>query len=95
MIAAGFLASGAKVYISRRKAALEPTLDTLVNNAGVAWRARLDSFRELGFDKVMCVAVDQSQVLRSAAVDMWPVVPDSCTRFRGPPTRWRDNIRCG
>ena len=92
MIAAGLLASGAKVYISSRKAAvcdatasrlaqtygaecislpadlanmagveslaarlaaLEPKLDILVNNAGVAWGAPLDSFPEVGWDKVM------------------------------------------
>jgi 2-deoxy-D-gluconate 3-dehydrogenase len=92
MIAAGFLAHGAKVYISSRKAdachataarlgeqfggacisvpadlarmdgiealaqALgdaEPRLDILINNAGVAWVAPLESFPENGWDKVM------------------------------------------
>lgn len=92
MIAAGFLASGAKVYISSRKAdvcdatakrlaeayggecislpadlsqmsgveslaarlaALEPKLDILINNAGAAWGAPLESFPEVGWDKVM------------------------------------------
>ena len=92
MIAAGFLAAGAKVYISSRKAdvcdatakklaetyggecislpadlsqvsgaeslaarlaELEPKLDILINNAGVAWGAPLESFPEVGWDKVM------------------------------------------
>jgi 2-deoxy-D-gluconate 3-dehydrogenase len=92
MIAAGFLAAGAKVYISSRKAdACEATaqrlmqsfggqcialpadlsriegvyqlgralaereerLDILVNNAGVAWGAPIESFPEIGWDKVM------------------------------------------
>ena len=92
MIAAGFLAHGAKVYISSRKAdacaatakrlgetyggscsALpadlsklagveslaqhlserETRLDILVNNAGAAWGASLDTFPEIGWDKVM------------------------------------------
>ena len=92
MIAAGFLAHGAKVYISSRKAdacaatakklsesyggqciALpadlskldgvqslatrlaerESHLDILVNNAGVAWGAPIESFPEVGWDKVM------------------------------------------
>jgi NAD(P)-dependent dehydrogenase (short-subunit alcohol dehydrogenase family) len=92
MIAAGFLASGAKVYISSRKAEAcaataqrlmelhggtcislpadlsnlagvealaatlsthEPRLDILVNNAGAAWGAPLESFPEVGWDKVM------------------------------------------
>jgi 2-deoxy-D-gluconate 3-dehydrogenase len=92
MIAAGFLAAGAKVYISSRKAdaceatarrlmqahggqcialpadlsridgvhqlaqALaerEPRLDILVNNAGAAWGAPIESFPEIGWDKVM------------------------------------------
>jgi NAD(P)-dependent dehydrogenase (short-subunit alcohol dehydrogenase family) len=92
MIAAGFLANGAKVYISSRKAevcdataarlaetyggacisipsdlsglegidalttelaAREPSLDVLVNNAGVSWGASIDEFPEIGWDKVM------------------------------------------
>jgi 2-deoxy-D-gluconate 3-dehydrogenase len=92
MIAAGFLANGAKVYISSRKAAacaataerlskdyggtcialpadlsqlsgieglaqrlgeLEPSLNILVNNAGAAWGAPIDTFPEAGWDKVM------------------------------------------
>jgi len=92
MIAAGFLAQGAKVYISSRKAAAcqataerlaaayggecialpadlsrmegveslaialaqrEPRLDILVNNAGASWGEALDSFPEVGWDKVM------------------------------------------
>ncbi|MDX2202173.1 MAG: SDR family oxidoreductase [Hyphomicrobiaceae bacterium] len=92
MIAAGFLASGAKVYISSRKAETcdaaakkladtyggtcislpadlshlsgveslaqrlaerEQHLDILVNNAGAAWGAPIDSFPEVGWDKVM------------------------------------------
>jgi len=92
MLAAGFLANGAKVYISSRKAAacdqtakrlmeayggevialpadlstvegctslasqfsaLEPKLDVLINNAGAAWGAPLESFPEAGWDKVM------------------------------------------
>jgi len=92
MIAAGFLANGAKVYISSRKAAVcdatakrlartynsecisipadlstlsgiddfcaqlntqENHLDVLINNAGVAWGAPLETFPETGWDKVM------------------------------------------
>ena len=92
MIAAGFLANGAKVYISSRKAdacdataarlveqfggecvsipadvtslegidtlaaALgerEERLDVLVNNAGVSWGAPIETFPEIGWDKVM------------------------------------------
>ena len=92
MIAAGFLAGGAKVYISSRKAdvcdataarlvtayggtcialpadlsqmsgveslasrlaELEPRLDILINNAGAAWGAPLETFPEVGWDKVM------------------------------------------
>ncbi len=92
MIAAGFLAAGAKVYISSRKAAAcedtakqltdtyggecialpadlsqlagveglahrlaerEGRLDILINNAGVSWGAPLESFPEIGWDKVM------------------------------------------
>ena len=92
MIAAGFLANGAKVYISSRKAETcdatakklsdtyggtcislpadlsdisgveslakrlserEKHLDILVNNAGAAWGAPIDSFPEVGWDKVM------------------------------------------
>ena len=92
MIAAGFLANGAKVYISSRKqvtcnetaarlaqqyggtcialpadlstmagveklaadlAQHEPKLDILINNAGAAWGAPIDSFPEAGWDKVM------------------------------------------
>jgi 2-deoxy-D-gluconate 3-dehydrogenase len=92
MIAAGFLAAGAKVYISSRKAdvcdataerlaktyggtcislpadlsqmsgieslaarlaAKEDKLDILVNNAGAAWGAPIESFPEVGWDKVM------------------------------------------
>jgi 2-deoxy-D-gluconate 3-dehydrogenase len=92
MIAAGFLANGAKVYISSRKAdacaataerlskeyggtciALpadlsqlsgveglakqfgehEQSLDILINNAGAAWGAPIDTFPEAGWDKVM------------------------------------------
>ncbi|OGB00254.1 MAG: 3-oxoacyl-ACP reductase [Burkholderiales bacterium RIFCSPHIGHO2_12_FULL_69_20] len=92
MIAAGFLAQGAKVYISSRKAeacqataerlmaahggecfalpadlsrldgvtalaqalaARESKLDILVNNAGASWGAPLESFPEVGWDKVM------------------------------------------
>lgn len=91
-IAAGFLAGGARVYISSRKAdACEATakrlsadygggcialpadlsqldgveslakrlaereskLDILVNNAGASWGAPLESFPEVGWDKVM------------------------------------------
>ena len=96
MIAAGFLANGAKVIISSRKAdACEETVerlkakyggeiyaipsdvgqmvgiehlantlaereekvDVLVNNAGVAWGAKLEDFPEHGWDKVMDVNV--------------------------------------
>ncbi|AWM78259.1 SDR family oxidoreductase [Phenylobacterium parvum] len=92
MIAAGFLAAGAKVYISSRKADVcdataerlaktyggtcislpadlsqmsgieslaarlaekETRLDILVNNAGAAWGAPIESFPEVGWDKVM------------------------------------------
>ena len=92
MLAAGFLANGAKVYISSRKASacdetakrlmetyggevialpadlstvegcetlasrlsgLETKLDVLINNAGAAWGAPLESFPEAGWDKVM------------------------------------------
>ena len=92
MIAAGFLAGGAKVYISSRKADVcdataerlaktyggtcislpadlsqmsgieslaarlaerEDKLDILVNNAGAAWGAPIESFPEVGWDKVM------------------------------------------
>jgi len=92
MISAGFLANGAKVYISSRKAAVcdataarlsetyagecislpadlsgldgidsltaqlaerEERLDVLVNNAGVAWGAPIDTYPEAGWDKVM------------------------------------------
>ena len=92
MIAAGFLANGAKVYISSRKAEacdatarrlseaykgecislpadlsqmpgveslgerlskMESKLDILVNNAGVAWGAPIETFPEIGWDKVM------------------------------------------
>ena len=92
MIAAGFLAAGAKVYISSRKADVcdataerlaatyggtcislpadlsqmsgieslaarlaekEDRLDILVNNAGAAWGASIESFPEVGWDKVM------------------------------------------
>ncbi len=92
MIASGFVAQGAKVYIASRKAdaciataqriaadyggqcialpadlskmegveklaaALaerEDKLDILINNAGVAWGAPIDSFPEMGWDKVM------------------------------------------
>ena len=92
MIAAGFLAAGAKVYISSRKADVcdataerlaatyggtcislpadlsqmsgieslaarlaekEDKLDILVNNAGAAWGAPIESFPEVGWDKVM------------------------------------------
>lgn len=92
MLAAGFLANGAKVYISSRKAGacdetanrlmeayggevislpadlstvegceslakrlsdLEPKLDVLINNAGAAWGAPLETFPEAGWDKVM------------------------------------------
>lgn len=92
MIAAGFLANGAKVYISSRKAETcdatakklaetyggtcvslpadlsdlsgvqslaqrlaerETHLDILVNNAGAAWGAPIESFPEVGWDKVM------------------------------------------
>ncbi|MFM1958966.1 MAG: hypothetical protein RL588_483 [Pseudomonadota bacterium] len=92
MIAAGFLAAGAKVYISSRKADVcdataerlaatyggtcislpadlsqmsgieslaarlaekEDRLDILVNNAGAAWGAPIESFPEVGWDKVM------------------------------------------
>ena len=92
MIAAGFLAHGAKVYISSRKAEAcdatakrladthggecvalpadlsrmdgvqslagrlaerELKLDILVNNAGAAWGAPLETFPEVGWDKVM------------------------------------------
>jgi 2-deoxy-D-gluconate 3-dehydrogenase len=92
MIAAGFLAAGAKVYISSRKsdvcdataerlaktyggtcislpadlsqmsgieslaarlATKEDKLDILVNNAGAAWGAPIESFPEVGWDKVM------------------------------------------
>ena len=92
MIAAGFLASGAKVYISSRKAEVcdetakklseeyggecisipadvsnvegiealadaiktkEDKLDILINNAGVAWGEPIDTYPEIGWDKVM------------------------------------------
>ncbi len=92
MIADGFLAAGARVYISSRKAQVcdataarlsdkhgveclslpanlaevegisklteaikerESRLDILVNNAGVSWGAPLESFPEVGWDKVM------------------------------------------
>jgi 2-deoxy-D-gluconate 3-dehydrogenase len=92
MIAAGFLAGGAKVYISSRKASVcdetaarlsetyggtcislpadlstvagceglakrmaehETRLDVLINNAGAAWGASIDTFPEAGWDKVM------------------------------------------
>ena len=92
MIASAFVAGGAKVYISSRKAeaceataqrisqqyggtcialpadlsrmdgvyslaerlkAAEPQLDILVNNAGAAWGAPIESFPEVGWDKVM------------------------------------------
>ena len=92
MIAAGFLAAGARVYISSRKADVcdataerlaktyggtcislpadlsqmsgieslaarlaekESKLDILVNNAGAAWGASIESFPEVGWDKVM------------------------------------------
>ncbi len=92
MIASGFLANGAKVYISSRKAAVcdatasrltdrygidcvslpadlsgldgvdaltaqfrerEERLDVLVNNAGVSWGAPIETFPEIGWDKVM------------------------------------------
>jgi 2-deoxy-D-gluconate 3-dehydrogenase len=92
MIAAGFLAAGARVYISSRKADVcdataerlaatyggtcislpadlsqmsgieslaarlaekEDRLDILVNNAGAAWGASIESFPEVGWDKVM------------------------------------------
>jgi NADP-dependent 3-hydroxy acid dehydrogenase YdfG len=93
MIAAGFVAGGATVYISSRKAetceataqrisqeqggtlhraagrpvahgrclqpgraaegAGAPKLDVLVNNAGAAWGAPIESFPEVGWDKVM------------------------------------------
>jgi 2-deoxy-D-gluconate 3-dehydrogenase len=92
MIAAGFLAAGAKVYISSRTADVcdataerlaatyggtcislpadlsqmsgieslaarlaekEDKLDILVNNAGAAWGAPIESFPEVGWDKVM------------------------------------------
>ena len=91
-IAEGFIAQGAKVYISSRKAdvcdataarlvkayggtcialpadlsqmsgveslasrlaELEPRLDILINNAGAAWGAPLETFPEVGWDKVM------------------------------------------
>jgi 2-deoxy-D-gluconate 3-dehydrogenase len=92
MIAAGFLANGAKVYLSARKADVctetaarlarehggqcealpadlsklegvtalakafaerETHLDVLVNNAGASWGAPIDTFPEMGWDKVM------------------------------------------
>jgi NAD(P)-dependent dehydrogenase (short-subunit alcohol dehydrogenase family) len=88
MIAEGFIAQGAKVYISSRKVdacakaaaelgpscialpqdvstvagceALaaaygehEPSLDVLVNNAGLAWGAPFEEFPEKGWDRVM------------------------------------------
>lgn len=92
MIASGFLANGAKVYISSRKEkdcnaaasrlsekyqgncisipadisdleginellnkflVYEDNLDVLVNNAGAVWGQPLESFSELGWDKVM------------------------------------------
>ena len=92
MIARGFVAAGAKVYISSRKAKAceetaaaivrdyggtcialpadlstadgckalgeafagrEQTLDILINNAGAAWGAPIESFPEMGWDKVM------------------------------------------
>jgi NAD(P)-dependent dehydrogenase (short-subunit alcohol dehydrogenase family) len=92
MIARGFVAGGAKVYISSRKAkaceetaaaivrdhggtcialpadlstaggckalgeafaAREQKLDILINNAGAAWGAPIESFPEAGWDKVM------------------------------------------
>lgn len=90
MIARGFVAAGARVYLTSRKAevcaaaaaelstlgscvalpadisrmdeitrlvselsAREPRLDVLVNNAGAAWGAPVDTFPEAGWDKVM------------------------------------------
>jgi 2-deoxy-D-gluconate 3-dehydrogenase len=92
MIAAGFLANGAKVYISSRKAEAcdataarladtyggecvslpadlstvdgidglvgelaerEDHVDILINNAGASWGDPLDTFPEVGWDKVM------------------------------------------
>lgn len=88
MIAEGFLAQGATVYISSRKAnvcdeaaaelgencislpgdvstvdgcialaeafsALEPALNILINNAGMAWGATFEEFPESGWDRVM------------------------------------------
>ena len=96
MISAGFLANGAKVIISSRKADAceesverlkgqyggeiyaipsdvgqmvgiehlakeiaerEDKVDVLINNAGVAWGAKLEDFPEHGWDKVMDVNV--------------------------------------
>ena len=113
MISAGFLANGAKVIISSRKAdACEETVerlksqyggeiyaipsdvgqmvgiehlakeiaeredkvDVLINNAGVAWGAKLEDFPEHGWDKVMDVNVAASadnpaRVINIASID--------------------------
>ena len=39
--------------LAARLAAVEPKLDVLINNAGVAWGAKLEDFPEAGWDKVM------------------------------------------
>jgi NAD(P)-dependent dehydrogenase (short-subunit alcohol dehydrogenase family) len=39
--------------LAERLKALEPRLDILVNNAGAAWGAPIESFPEVGWDKVM------------------------------------------
>lgn len=109
MIAAGFLAQGAKVYISSRKAeacqataerlmadhggeciaipadlsrldgvtalaqalaARESKLDILVNNAGASWGAPLESFPEVGWDKVMDTNVKGVFFLTQALVPL-------------------------
>ncbi len=52
MIAEGFIAQGAKVYISARKADA-CNQAAKVNNAGAAWGAAFDEFPEEGWDKVL------------------------------------------
>jgi len=101
MIAAGFVAQGAKAYVSSRKAdacdaaaaelgpncsslpadvstvagceelpaaltAREARLDSLVNNAGLAWGASFEEFPETGWDRVMDLNVKSPFFLNSA-----------------------------
>lgn len=103
MIAEGFVAQGARVYITARKAQEcdrtaaelsgdgtcvslpadvstvggiddlvaayrehEPALDVLVNNAGTAWAAPIETFPETGWDKVMDVNVKSPFFLTQA-----------------------------